>query len=133
MVFVIAAATAMGCNSATAPSTTTVTPKTELLSGTITTGASSAVSFAHSVTGTVSVTLTSLVSASGSLITPSVTLGIGLLPASGCTTTFSIAATPGLVSQISGAQPAGNYCVTVTDSGNKLTDTTTYTLRVVHN
>jgi hypothetical protein len=133
MVLVIVASAATGCNSATAPGTTTVSPTTQLLVGTVAAGGSSFVSFAHGLAGTVSVTLTSLASASGALVTPSVTLSLGLLPASGCTTTVSVTATPGLVAQINGPQIAGNYCVTLTDSGSKLTDTTTYTLRVVHN
>jgi hypothetical protein len=113
----------------TSPSTPTTTRTTEEFSGSLAPLGSSTQTWAVSATGTVDVTLTS--------VAPLATLALGVEVGTWNGTTCSVItkndnARAGAVA-LTGVAAAGNYCVTVYDSGNVAADATvTYTVQVLH-
>ena len=129
---------ASGCSSSTSttqptqPSTFAPPTVTETFTGTLTTSGTDSHPFMVPAPGEVDITLTTLNPAP----TPAValTLGIGLPSTTvvgQCATIQSVSTTPGATPQITGHALAGNFCVSVTDTGN-LTGSVTYTVVVAH-
>ena len=126
------AAFAAGCSDKTdTPTTpTTVTTTTETFSGTVDQLGTAGHSFVVSTTGTVTISLTSL----GPLSTMSMGLGIATWNGTACGTAVSKNddSRSGKTA-LTGTAVAGNYCVTVYDSGNVPAGTTvSYTVDVKH-
>jgi hypothetical protein len=130
---------ASGCSSpntsttvATQPSSFAPPAVSETFTGSLTTSGTDSHPFNVPVPGEVDVTLTAL----NPQPTPAValTLAIGL-PSSTvvgqCATIQSVSATPGATPQITGHALAGNFCVSVSDTGN-LASSVTYTVIVAH-
>ncbi|MEQ1913243.1 MAG: hypothetical protein ABMA15_30805 [Vicinamibacterales bacterium] len=126
------AASACGGSSTTGSTSTTgpsVTPTTEVFTGTVPVGGSDIHSFTITLSnGQVNVILT----AAGPPPTIFMGLGIGTPSGATCTLVTSPLATPASsVAQLSGTAQAGTYCVAVYDAGNQTADVT-YSVTVTH-
>jgi hypothetical protein len=113
-------------NSTTSPSTTT---KTESFTGTVEVGGSGMSTFSVTMSGQVTVTLTS----AGPPSTIAEGLGVGTPANSACGILpgGSVTVAAGSSAQLSGVVSPGTYCVTVYDVGNQ-TAPITYAVTVVH-
>jgi len=130
---------ASGCSSTNTSTTAPTQPTsfarpavTDTFTGTLATSGTDSHPFNVPVPGEVDVTLTAL----NPQPTPAVplTLAIGLPSTTvvgQCATIQSVSTTPGPTPQITGHALAGNFCVSVTDTGN-LTGSVTYTVVVAH-
>jgi hypothetical protein len=103
---------------------------TEMFSGTLAQRSASFYTFTVLQAGTVSITLTSLGGGSSAV---AVGLGIGAPNGtSSCVITSSNpTAIAGTTPQISVTEPAGSYCVQISDVGN-LTAPSTFSITIVH-
>lgn len=117
----------VGCgkDNPTSPTTTTTDTSqtaaspttTEEFQSTVGVGGSKFYSFTTSTYGTIQLTLTAV---SGTVVPPTVMLGLGLGQPSGtdCATTTTVNTAAGTTPQVAGAYAAGVYCAKVSDIGN---------------
>ena len=129
---------ACGDSTTTSPTTTAVTPSTEVFSGTLSPKGSSFYSFTATTTGTLSVTLASTTTTKvGPAIAAKLTIGLGAPSGFGCAVTSSIDATPSLSAQLSNSSLTADstngsiYCIRVSDPG-QLTSDVLFVIRIVH-
>jgi hypothetical protein len=122
------AALLAACGSDTPTSPSTTDPVTETFSSIVQPKGSTSRSFTVAVSGTITVTLTSL-----GQDTAAVRLALGLAdtPSGDCAPTYSVVTTQYSGRQLSQTADAGRYCIIVTDIG-ELTGQTTFTVTVVH-
>jgi len=118
-------------DSATTPTTPTG-PATEVFSGTLDVQGSSFYSFTTSTSGTVSITLASLVATQpGPALNSVLGLAVGAPLGTDCNVTSSINAAPGLTAQLTTTLSPATYCARVYDIGN-LAASVNFTVRIVH-
>jgi hypothetical protein len=132
----ILAAAAGACHksSTTAPSTTSDTTvaaptETDTFDGVLAVGDTQFYKFTVGVYGTVNVEVTSI-GGPGVPSTVETQLGIGTLSDTGCTTTITALAKPGVIGVTANENP-GDYCATIHDVGN-LFGPATYEMTVAH-
>jgi hypothetical protein len=133
LIAALASGACNGSSTTTSPSTTTTTASTELFSGSLVPKGSLLYSFTVTTAGTVSVTLLSTTTSRvGPAGTALLSLGLGTPSGFGCAATASVDTTPGLSAQLSSASnPAGIYCVNVSDQGG-LSGDVSFVIRIVH-
>ena len=136
----VGAVAVAGCGDSTTTSpsaTATVTPSTELYTGTLSPKGASFYSFTVSSAGALSVTLASTTTTKiGPAVAATLTLGLGTPSGFGCAVTASVDATPGLSAQLSNASLTAEsngsvYCVRISDPG-QLTSDILFVVRIVH-
>jgi hypothetical protein len=132
LIFVFALfATACGSDNPSTP-TTPALPQTEVFSGTISRGGSSFYSFTLATSGSVSITLASLIpTAPGPAVSKVMGLGVGSPDGTDCAVTNSVTTAPGLTAQLVNSLTAATYCAKIYDLG-EVTNDLTFTVRIVH-
>ena len=127
--------TAAACgngSTATAPSSTTPTIKTERFDAILLPRTSAFFSFQVGGTGSVSINLASLSALARPGAVPAVMeIGYGVPAGEGCSIQNSVQTTPGLTSQLTGTLAAGIYCANIADIGN-LIDSVNFSMRITH-
>jgi hypothetical protein len=124
---------ACGNDSSSTTAPTTTSPSTEVFSGTLAVQGSSFYSFTVVTSGTVSVTLASLVATPpGPALKSVVGLGVGTPLETDCSVTNSVTAAPGLTAQLVSSLTPAVYCVRIYDLGN-LPVPVNFSIRIVHN
>jgi hypothetical protein len=123
-----------GCgndDSATTPTTPTG-PATENFSGTLGVQGSSFYSFTTTTSGSVSITLASVVATQpGPALNSVLGLAVGAPLGTDCNATSSVNTAPGLTAQLVTTLSPATYCARVYDIGN-LTASVNFTIRIVH-
>ena len=123
--------TACGNDNPSTP-TTPALPQTEVFSGTISRGGSSFYSFTLATSGSVSITLASLIpTAPGPAVSKVMGLGVGSPDGTDCAVTNSVTTAPGLTAQLVNSLTAATYCAKIYDLG-EVTNDLTFTVRIVH-
>lgn len=130
LVMIASTACLAACGSSSTAPTNTGTSVPNLFSGSIVSRGSAFYSFNVAGQSTVSVTLASLTSKTGTALQTPVTIGLGIPQGTGCATSTSMPATPALKSQISLTLGSGTYCVNINDSSG-LADTTNFAIRIL--
>lgn len=123
-------------SSPTDPSPPNVPSVTDTFAGTLAPGGSGFYSFPTFVDGTARVMLASVTAgttADGAAISPTLTIGLGIPKGIDCETFTTVQASPGLAPQIDGyGLVPGTYCVRVADTGNALTGTSSFLIRLMY-
>ena len=121
LIVALLAALAVACGddpSSTAPSSTTSTTTTVTYAGTIDVGGSRFYSFSNAAAGSVTAFLASVTSPATRLpVALPLEIGIGVPAGTGCSTTTTQMAAPGLVPQMTVSLAAGVFCLRVADAG----------------
>jgi hypothetical protein len=115
------------------PTPAPIGPSTEIFDGTLQMQGSSFFSFTVQTSGSVSITLASLIPTKpGPALNTVMDLGVGQPLETDCNVTSSVAAAPALVPQLVNTLTPATYCARISDLGN-LTTPVTFTIRIVHN
>lgn len=136
LLLLAAAVSAAACdeppNAPTTPTLTILTPITEVWAGTLAVGATRFYSFTVRQSGTVAVTLASVMSAPDTAApeTP-LELGFGVPAGTGCALHQVVTARPALIPQLTRSAADGIYCVRVRDIG-ALSKDVGFAVRIVH-
>jgi len=132
LLFALALTGAACDNNRTITPTTPAQPQTEIFSGTLAPQTSSFYSFTVATSGSVSITLASLVPvAPGPAATTVMGLGVGTPNGTDCDVTNSVTTAPGLTAQLVNSLTAATYCAKIYDLGS-LTSNVNFTVRIVH-
>jgi hypothetical protein len=123
---------ACGNDDTTTTPTTPTGPSAEIFSGPLDVQGSSFYSFTTTASGTVSITLASLVATlPGPALSTVLGLGVGAPLGTDCNVTNSVNAAPGLTAQLTTTLSPATYCARIYDIGN-LTASVNFTVRIVH-
>jgi hypothetical protein len=124
-------ASACGDDKPTAPSPTVPTAVMNVYTGTLSPRTPFFYAFSPTDSGSVSVTYIGAVDSTGATVDAAVTIGLGIPKGTGCGTTQTAVATPGLNAQLKGPVGAGTYCIDIVDNGS-LTSDVTFTVRLIY-
>lgn len=122
-------------NSVTTPTTTSTTSSTtaaalEVYSGTLSPRSSGFYAFQATGAANATFTLASITNpTTGRPVSATLQMGVGVPAGEGCSVATSVAATPGLVAQLTAPVVVGTYCVQVADAGS-LTAAVNFAVRI---